>query len=380
MKYAIIRLCMIVSIVAVLPMVTKAQGDRIFLQVEEHGEAWYVSSVDERRYYLGQPKRALTVFQALDNSYAVNTPSEAWHTISTQGIGISNANLFAIQPNLEIVSLHHRTSNSGSREFVTIKNSGQLPQSLQGWAVTDEGQYRLEVKKDIVLQPGQTKRLYNRTATTMFDHMSDEVKLYNKTAILIDRYSFNYAGKVLLPVPFTVQAPFNHWSAPYGEACEEADIVMLSHYFHGETLSANQADTEILNIVNWERQTYGFDEDTSAEFTARTVRDYAGLSAVVSTNVSVVHIKQLLNEGKLVLAPVFGRSLNNPHYRNGGPYYHMILLIGYDGDDFITHDPGTHYGAQYRYNVDLFVSAIHDLTSPETDLANGVPRIVVVSN
>ncbi len=56
----------------------------------------------------------------------------------------------------------------------------------------------------------------------------------------------------------------------------------------------------------------------------------------------------------------------------------MILIIGYDEDEFITHDPGTMYGSQYHYNQDVLYNAIHDLTDPETDIASGEKAIVVV--
>lgn len=51
---------------------------KILLQVESHGEAWYVNTKDEQRYYLGKP-------------------SDAYQLIRELGIGISNANLEKIQ-------------------------------------------------------------------------------------------------------------------------------------------------------------------------------------------------------------------------------------------------------------------------------------------
>jgi hypothetical protein len=54
-------------------LATKLAG-RILLQVESHGEAWYVSPVDRRRHYLGRP-------------------ADAFQLMRTLGLGISNANL-----------------------------------------------------------------------------------------------------------------------------------------------------------------------------------------------------------------------------------------------------------------------------------------------
>lgn len=53
------------------------QQGKIFLQVEAHGEAWYVNPGDNRRYYLGRPSDALAVMRIL-------------------GLGISNQDLSQI--------------------------------------------------------------------------------------------------------------------------------------------------------------------------------------------------------------------------------------------------------------------------------------------
>lgn len=53
---------------------------RILLQVQDKGQAWYVSPVDGRRYYLGRPADAFSVMQKL-------------------GLGISNHNFSALQEN-----------------------------------------------------------------------------------------------------------------------------------------------------------------------------------------------------------------------------------------------------------------------------------------
>ncbi|MEA3449775.1 MAG: CARDB domain-containing protein [Patescibacteria group bacterium] len=44
---------------------SKAQGGRILLQVEKNGEAWYVSPVDNKRYFLGRPADAFAVMREL---------------------------------------------------------------------------------------------------------------------------------------------------------------------------------------------------------------------------------------------------------------------------------------------------------------------------
>lgn len=63
---------------------TKKHLGQIFLQVENHGEAWYVNPVDNKRYFLGKPRDAFTVMRGL-------------------GLGIKNINLYPIPSDEEYI-------------------------------------------------------------------------------------------------------------------------------------------------------------------------------------------------------------------------------------------------------------------------------------
>ncbi|MEK7073007.1 MAG: C39 family peptidase [Patescibacteria group bacterium] len=67
--------------------------------------------------------------------------------------------------------------------------------------------------------------------------------------------------------------------------------------------------------------------------------------------------------GHPIIVPVYAPALKNPHYENGGPDYHVLVLTGYDDTDgvFIVNDPGTKDGEGLRFPYDTFMSAIHDL-------------------
>jgi len=56
---------------------TKLHLGKIFLQVEEHGEAWYVNPIDQKKYFLGRPDDAFVIMKNL-------------------GLGITNTNLAEI--------------------------------------------------------------------------------------------------------------------------------------------------------------------------------------------------------------------------------------------------------------------------------------------
>ena len=79
-KAKIVLILLIFATVGIVPNQSKAVSSpegKIFLQVEAHGEAWYVSPVDHKRYFLGRPEDAYSLMREM-------------------GLGISNANLALI--------------------------------------------------------------------------------------------------------------------------------------------------------------------------------------------------------------------------------------------------------------------------------------------
>lgn len=56
----------------------------------------------------------------------------------------------------------------------------------------------------------------------------------------------------------------------------------------------------------------------------------------------------------------------------------MIVLIGYDAEGFISHDPGTKYGAKYRYSYEAIMDSIHDWTGSRDTLEHGGRAMLVL--
>lgn len=183
--------------------------------------------------------------------------------------------------------------------------------------------------------------------------------------------------KFSLDVPFTSQAPNGDWALPYKEACEEASAISLRYYFEGKTLNASTADAEILQLVEFEKELFGFYEDTTAQQTAQFIRDYWGYDRVdVVENPSADDIKRHIAEGRPVIVPAAGRELDNPYFTPPGPLYHMLVVRGYDKKHFFTNDVGTRRGENYRYDITTVMTAMHDWN--DGDVSNGAKRIVVI--
>ena len=181
-----------------------------------------------------------------------------------------------------------------------------------------------------------------------------------------------------LDVPFTSQAPYANWGLPYQEACEEASLLMAWHYFRGETnMPKKKIDSEIQKIVAWEIEYFGYYKHTDATQTAKMAERYLGLKAKLVYDVSVHSIKRELLAGNIVVIPTAGRLLGNPYYTGEGPVYHMLVIRGWDRKGFITNDPGTRRGENYRFPETTIMNAIHDWN--EKDIYAGQRVLISIS-
>ncbi len=169
-----------------------------------------------------------------------------------------------------------------------------------------------------------------------------------------------------LPVPFVVQAPHGNWDQPYQDACEEASITMLRAYYQGDdraNLSAAESDRMILDLVATENEILGYNRDTSLADVARVINDFYPFEAYVVSNPTLEDVKREIDHKRPVVLPVWGRFLtSNPHFSPPGPTYHTIVIIGYDDarEQFITHEPGTRYGAKFRYGYSELMDNLQD--------------------
>lgn len=182
--------------------------------------------------------------------------------------------------------------------------------------------------------------------------------------------------RVNLDVPFTSQAPEKNWEEPWQDACEEAVVLMVDAYTKGYGLSPLFAKDEILKMVAWQ-DARGWGYSISAEQIQQLMEEYSGLKQVrIVENPSIEEIKTLIAEGKPVLVVADGKALPNPHFQNGGPLYHALVIRGYTEDSFITNDPGTQFGENFLYAYSDLMNAIHDWN--DGDVPNGEKIVLVV--
>ncbi len=151
---------------------------RILLQVQAHGEAWYINPDNLRRYFL-------------------NRPADAFRIMRSLGKGASNDTIYRIAPNVIITNIFYNGSGSKeSDEYVEIKNNGKMAQSLGGWTLEDKDKHKFTFPA-LNLGAGKSIRVYTNTGTYSFgsdkaiwNNTGDTAYLKAGTGALVDSYSY----------------------------------------------------------------------------------------------------------------------------------------------------------------------------------------------
>lgn len=167
-------------------------------------------------------------------------------------------------------------------------------------------------------------------------------------------------------VIFVTQAPHAQWENElFQDACEEASVLMVQSWRIGRETpySKDEATAELEKMFAYEQEYYGQAYDLSAIDTTQFFRDYYGAKDVsVVYDITANDIVLALSEGKLVILPSNGQALGNPYFTAPGPQRHMLVITGYNQKkkEFITNDPGTRRGEDYRYTYDTLIASVRD--------------------
>jgi len=183
-------------------------------------------------------------------------------------------------------------------------------------------------------------------------------------------------------VPFSSQSPFGDWEDPRQQhGCEEASLLMAHYWILGEGLSKDKALSEIVAMSEFEDENFGGAYDLSISDTLKLWNEYFDhKNAFTKYDITLEDIKKEIAGGNLVIVPIDGVKLGNPHYTAPGPEFHEMVVIGYDDEvgEFITHDPGTRFGANYRYDYNVFMNSIRDYKTGFNEPVDEVVRAMLV--
>lgn len=166
-----------------------------------------------------------------------------------------------------------------------------------------------------------------------------------------------------LKVQFICQAPLetiDNWKF-HEESCEEAALLQAYLYETGRTMSKQEANELILNMIEWQKANLGGHHDLYAPEMKKFITGYYKLEnseVEIILDAGIEDIRKNVSAGHPVIAPVTGDILKNPYYPYPG--YHMLTVIGYTEDRIITNDNGTRRGADFSYDLETFKKALKD--------------------
>ncbi len=217
-------------------------------------------------------------------------------------------------------------------------------------------------------QPHRIEEQPNSTVTTTVEQPSEQEPVEKE---LPEQFTLN--------VPFTSQAPEKNWDQPWQDACEEAAALMIDAFYKKYQLSPLFAKDEIIKMVAWEEgKSWG--HSIEIEKIKTIFENYLGLAPKKTVRIvedpTVEQIKQFIADGTPVYAVADGKVLPNPHFRNGGPEYHALVIKGYNETEFITNDPGTQFGEGLKYLYDDVMKSLRDWNGG--DVADGKRAVLVI--
>jgi hypothetical protein len=190
--------------------------------------------------------------------------------------------------------------------------------------------------------------------------------------------------KHLIQTTFVPQSPEKNWDQPWQDACEEASLLTVDYYYRHITQSDPQAiKNDLQKIFDFETQ-QSFTHDVNLGQMALIAQSYLKYTPKIIDNPTIEDIKTYISQDIPVIVPANGKTLyqENKHFKDGGPYYHNIVILGYDDNTqkFTVHDVGTQFGAYFKYSYSLLMNSIHDF--PETlkkeDINTGIQRVLIL--
>jgi hypothetical protein len=184
--------------------------------------------------------------------------------------------------------------------------------------------------------------------------------------------------KYLLDIPFYSQAPLSKWDAVHEEMCEESSVLNAGFYLENKKLTKDQFETKLQEFKNLEEKELGVWKSTTvAELKKATDIYFEGkVKSKIIENPTIEQIEAEIVAGHPVIVPLAGRDIGNPNFTPPGPVYHMLVVKGYDTQNFITNDVGTRKGASYPYKKEVVMRNMHDWN--EKDIHLGAKKVLVL--
>ncbi len=190
-------------------------------------------------------------------------------------------------------------------------------------------------------------------------------------------------NKHLIKTAFVPQAPEKKWDQPWQDACEESALLTVYYYYKAHNPEIPTMLSDYQTIFSFESD-LGWSHDVSLNQMATISAQLWGYQSEIIENPTILDFKKYLAKDVPIIIPSNGKTLfkENTHFKNGGPWYHNLVILGYDDDkeQFTVHDVGTQFGAYFRYSYATLMDSIHDFPSSlkKENINEGVARALVL--
>ena len=170
-----------------------------------------------------------------------------------------------------------------------------------------------------------------------------------------DTRQATYRGARTLSVQFAPQVPPGNWQKTM--SCGPAALNMATAYLHG----VNVRQAEYIRKINQYLGKRDLDNclpgGTTVDDLVRAAKAVNGCpNTYRSKNWNLDNLRDRINWGQPVVVAVWAGHLPNRGYGwNGG---HFVLVVGYDANNIVCHDPGTSGGARKSYSNTSFARAM----------------------
>jgi len=185
-------------------------------------------------------------------------------------------------------------------------------------------------------------------------------------------------AQFLLQIPFYSQAPFGNWDKVHEEMCEESSVLNAGLFLLGEKPSKDAFEKELMNFKKLEEKELGdYKSNTIAEIKKVTdIYFEEKINSKIIASPTIEDIEKEIVAGNPVVVPLAGREIGNPNFTPPGPVYHMLVVKGYDAQNFITNDVGTRKGESYTYKKEVIMKNMHDWNPQDIHL--GAKKVLVL--
>lgn len=188
----------------------------------------------------------------------------------------------------------------------------------------------------------------------------------------------------LIKAAFVQQAPEKKWDEPWQDACEEASLLTVDYFYKNiNSITVEQNRDAILKMIDFEN-TQNFTSDMTVAQMEIVTQKYLNYQTKILDNPTIDDLKKYLSQNIPIIVPASGKILyqENKHFNAGGPYYHNIVILGYDDtkQQFTVHDVGTKAGAYFKYSYSLLIESIHDFPNShkKEEINNGNKKVLIL--